>query len=53
MNHFDDRQSYFAFLLEQGKRMDCLDNNQQQDQSLCTYGGQKPAVLLSDMKQDA
>jgi hypothetical protein len=55
MNHFDDRASYFAFLRDQGRLMDCLDNNQQQDRSLLTYGGEPSGrvVMGHDTKQDA
>lgn len=54
MNHYDDRTSYFAWLRDQGRLLDCLDNNQQQDRSLLTYGGQPGGrtVMLSDMQQD-
>lgn len=55
MNHFDDRQSYFAWLRQQpGGLFKCLDNNAQQDVSLRTYGGEEGAraTMLSDMQQD-
>ena len=54
MNHYDDRASYFAFLRDQGKLSKCLDNNQQQDVSLRTYGGEqgKAYTMRHDMQQD-
>lgn len=54
MNHFDDRVSYFAFLRDHGRLIQCLDNNQQQDRSLLTYGGEPSSrtAMLSDFQQD-
>lgn len=54
MNHFDDRVSYFAWLRDQGKLFDCLDNNKQQDNSLLTYGGiqGKYVIMQSDFQAD-
>lgn len=56
MNHFDDRASYFAFLRETKGPMACLDNNLQQDVSLCTYGGEGKTLpkltVASDFRQD-
>jgi hypothetical protein len=54
MNHFDDRISYFAWLREQGRLMDCLDNNAQQDRSFMTYGGEPVTrtAMQSDFQQD-
>lgn len=54
MNHYDDRASYFAFLRDNGRVMDCLDNNLQQDISLRTYGGEpgKTFTMQHDMQQD-
>lgn len=57
MNHYDDRASYFAHLKEQaGGLYKMLDNNLQQDVSLCTYGGEgrtgTKVAVASDFKQD-
>ena len=57
MNHFDDRASYFAYLREQGRVFDMLDNNAQQDRSMCAYGPSagsfgQPLVLAHDFAQE-
>lgn len=38
MNHYDDRVSYFALLIESGKLIEAQDNNNQQDISISAYG---------------
>lgn len=38
MNHFDDNISHFAYLREQGRMLDILDRNTQEDFSLCAFG---------------
>lgn len=57
MNHFDDRASYIAHLREQGQIMSILDNNLQQDVSLCAAGASigsrgQPLPMVSDWQQD-
>ena len=60
MNHFDDRASYVAYLREQGQLIQILDNNAQQDRSLCSFGpsvsyspgnGFRPLVMAHDFQQ--
>ena len=50
MNHYDDRVSYFAHLVEQGQYLKCQDTNNQADQSLSAYGGKSGTVNASDMQ---
>lgn len=53
MNHFDDRQSYFAWLRSQGQFLKMQDNNNQQDVSSSAYGGQEKRVYtLSDFQSE-
>jgi hypothetical protein len=55
MNHFDDRASYIAFLRDQNRLIQILDNNQKQDYSLCTFGAGRvggTVPMITDFKQD-
>lgn len=60
MNHFDDRASHIAYLREQGQIRAILDNNLQQDVSMCAFGpsivyspgqGLRALAFVSDMQQ--
>lgn len=38
MNHFDDNVSHFAYLRDQGRNIEILNRNSQEEFSLCAFG---------------